>query len=586
MHISKIKWSKFLIYDGGKKFLAVILICLIGAAFFGAQTPFLMAELSKSYGVSDDFYLALRKLTYLFIAIYINQLFFQLMINKYIMNLVQFVRADVYQTWLLNYDAHTGEGQTFEKYPMGEVIARIMSDTQAIRELLSSGAFSLLIDLFFVISALIAFLQMNKVMGLFIGGTEIAACLLLIWGSRHMRGIFNLVRTAKGKVSQVVSNIVGGISETYFMPHGNYATKTSRIAFDDFLDKQIKANIWDASYYSVAESLYPVLLALVVFVYPYSGLTEAALVFAIVDLIQRSSSPIKGIAGKIANIQRAATGFYRVQSFMQDLGNSASSQLKTTMVKNYDFIALKIEIKDFFYKKNDFTLKDIFIEGKKGELIGLVGLSGSGKSTILNIVSGNIIPDQAGIVFSASGNRELLFPGDGAGDLSKYREQIGIISQDSHIFSESLAFNISLEREQNTRFQEFWDWICQNISYLNEWGIKPEEIVSPTSLSLGQSQLISAIRACYLQKPVILFDEVSSGLDSSLELALRKVILLTQKNSLTIVVAHRVETVMGADNIYVLDNGRLLASGKHQNLLKNSQIYRQFIDELKAENVK
>ena len=92
---------------------------------------------------------------------------------------------------------------------------------------------------------------MNKVMGLFIGGTEVVACVVLIWGSTRMRVVFHAVRNAKGKVSQAVSNVVGGVSETYYLNHGNYASKTSKVTFDNFMQQQIKANVWDASYYSI-----------------------------------------------------------------------------------------------------------------------------------------------------------------------------------------------------------------------------------------------------------------------------------------------------------------------------------------------
>ena len=103
---------------------------------------------------------------------------------------------------------------------------------------------------------------------------------------------------------------------------------------------------------------------------------------------------------------------------------------------------------------------------------------------------------------------------------------------------------------------------------------------SPKSLSLGQNQLICAIRSCYLKKTIVLFDEISSGLDSHLESALREVILLIQGQSLTFIVAHRLETIMEADKILVLEEGKLVSSGKHFDLLKDSSGYQEFIEEM------
>jgi ATP-binding cassette subfamily B protein len=111
-------------------------------------------------------------------------------------------------------------------------------------------------------------------------------------------------------------------------------------------------------------------------------------------------------------------------------------------------------------------------------------------------------------------------------------------------------------------------------------GLKIHEKITPGNLSLGQKQLLAGIRACYLKKNVVFFDEISSALDSDLERALRECILLIQEFSLTIIVAHRVETVMEADTILVMENGRVIGSGKHSELLKSSSVYQEFIQEL------
>jgi len=92
--------------------------------------------------------------------------------------------------------------------------------------------------------------------------------------------------------------------------------------------------------------------------------------------------------------------------------------------------------------------------------------------------------------------------------------------------------------------------------------------------------LISGLRACYLCKPIVLFDEVSSGLDADLELSLRKLILLIQKNSLTIIVAHRVETIVEASQILILEQGRLTATGVHVDLVASNATYNEFISQV------
>ena len=140
--------------------------------------------------------------------------------------------------------------------------------------------------------------------------------------------------------------------------------------------------------------------------------------------------------------------------------------------------------------------------------------------------------------------------------------------------------HICLSEEFPENLEEFWGWISKKIVYLEKWGLNLNTKITPKALSLGQNQLISAIRSCFLKKPVVLFDEISSALDSELEEALREVVLIIQKNALTIIVAHRIETTMEADKILVMDEGRLIQEGNHGFLMENSEKYQDFIRQL------
>ena len=161
-----------------------------------------------------------------------------------------------------------------------------------------------------------------------------------------------------------------------------------------------------------------------------------------------------------------------------------------------------------------------------------------------------------------------------------YREMVGIVSQDSHIFSESIYFNITMGHDRGDDFEDFWSWVSKQIDYISIWGITPQTEIKQNELSLGQKQLLAAIRACYLKKPIVLFDEISSSLDSNLEYALRKMVLLVQRSAITFIVAHRLETIAEADNILVLESGKLVSSGTHQGLLEDSDVYKKFIEQI------
>jgi ATP-binding cassette subfamily B protein len=581
MNISKNKWYNLFFFKGSRPMLALLCLCLMVSAYLGAMTPGLISNLSRNYEDDSLFKVSLIALILNFLKVYINRVIYQLGVNKYVRMLIQYARTETYGRWLSSHELDS------EKYPQGEVLSRIMSDTESIRELVSSGSFGIFIDLSFVISCLIGFMKLHRFMGLFVTVTEVIATILLIWGSRLMRDQFMKLRNSQAKVNRVTANVLGGFQQMYYTQNDSYATKKSVTVFDDFLYRQNQVNTMDSAYYAVAESLYPILLAFVIFVFPYSHITEAALIFAIVDLIQRSINPIKEISGKIANIQRAFTGIERIQHFLQDIPLK-ENVLLDSFAKKPDFQKMTVDIDHFEFsakkteneneKRNQFKLTDIHFEGHPGELIGIVGLSGSGKSTLLNILAGNILAPSAQVALTMGtleNNYQLRLQ-----DLDLYRKEVSIVSQESHIFSDSLMFNITLKTEEPSDFKETWNFLIENIPYLKSWGLTPNDLVIPQSLSLGQRQLLAGVRACYIKKNLVFFDEISSALDSELEFALRKLILLIQKFSLTVIVAHRVETIIAADKILVMQNGRVINSGIHADLMNESSVYQEFIQEL------
>ncbi len=561
--------------------ITLLFICLGVSSYLGAMTPGLISNLSRNYDQDLLFRSSVFALFINFIVVYSNRVIYQLGVNKYVRMLIQYARTQTYGRWLSSHELDS------EKYPQGEVLSRIMSDTESIRDLISSGSFGIFIDLCFVVSCLVGFINLQKFTGYFIAGAEVVATILLIWGSQLMRDMFMRLRNSQAQVNRVTANVLGGFKQIYYTRHDQYASKKSEVAFEDFLQKQNQVNTMDAAYYALAESLYPILLAFVIFIFPYSKLTEAALIFAIVDLIQRSISPIKEISGKIANIQRAATGIDRIQNFLNDIPHQVIVK-STDLFHRTPFLKLSVRLKYFEYPKRKgapetserdiFKLTDIDFDGLPGELIGIVGLSGSGKSTLLNILAGNILAPNADIkLLMGTKIQSFEIP---ILDLDGFRREVSIVSQESHIFSESLMFNITLKRSMPEDFIANWDFLVENIPYLKSWGLKPDDMVIPSQLSLGQRQLLAGIRACYIKKNVVFFDEISSALDSDLEYALRKLVLLIQKFSLTIIVAHRVETIMNADKILVMDKGRVANSGTHNSLIKESTVYQDFIQEL------
>lgn len=551
---SKNKWWNYLWLNSEAPLILFIFFNVMVSAVTGYLTPKLMSQFYQSLKSDQDFNYHLQLLVMLFVGEYINRFCFQLSTHRYIQILLTEVRKKSFSLWLKAPFKKKG-GEKHEEYPLGEVLARLMSDTDAVREVVSSGSFGIFIDIIFVLSCLVSFLQLNSFTGIGLFVAEFIAAFLLVKGSDVMARIFMEVRRVTGLMARVLTDLTSGLKELFYSPNNHYASRRGQKVFEEFLDRQLHANIWDAGYYSAAESLYPILIALVMVIVPYAEIVEIAILAALIDLIQKSITPIKEIASKISVIQRARSGIERLQQFNESFEIEHFERADFKGLKIDDF---KFQLNHFQYEQG-FSLKDISFELKRGQILGILGESGCGKSTLLKLLSGQYHTFDGSMLL----DQKTVHP-DQDIELRKFSSYVSLVSQDSHVFTTSLQENITLGEDLG--FDEFWNRAQKSIPYLARWGVGPKEIITSKELSLGQKQLLSGLRALFLKKPIILMDEISSGLDSELESALRDLVNFFQSFSMTIIVTHRLETILRSDLLLLLENGSAVASGTHSQL--------------------
>jgi ATP-binding cassette subfamily B protein len=301
---------------------------------------------------------------------------------------------------------------------------------------------------------------------------------------------------------------------------------------------------------------------------PYSQIVEVAILAALIDLIQKSITPIKDVASKISVLARAQAGIDRLHVFNESFDQDNFERL--------DFINLEVntmlfDLESFQYDQG-FKLDKIKFELKRGQILGILGESGCGKSTLLKLLSGQYHTFTGTITIDGK-----VIHADDEKELRHFSSYVSLISQDSHVFTESLKFNITLGGE--TGFEDFWVLATNSIPYLKRWGVGVDDTIQPKALSMGQKQLISGLRALFLKKPVILMDEISSGLDSELESALRDLIKFFQSRSMTIIVTHRLETILNSHELILLEAGKIIATGPHQ-MMRGVAKYQEFLNHL------
>ena len=206
-------------------------------------------------------------------------------------------------------------------------------------------------------------------------------------------------------------------------------------------------------------------------------------------------------------------------------------------------------------------------------MTALVGHSGSGKSTILNMIPRIYLP--------SNGNIEIDGQDIGEINLASLRKEISIVDQNTTLFDDTVMNNIKYAKPEATddevfaaadlaMCKEFIDNLDEGYhTMIGENGVK---------LSGGEKQRLSIARAFLKKSKIILLDEATASLDSETEDNIQKALNELTNNKTTIVIAHRLSTILNSDNIYVVDNGKIIDSGNHENLLINSAAYKNFYE--------
>jgi subfamily B ATP-binding cassette protein MsbA len=229
---------------------------------------------------------------------------------------------------------------------------------------------------------------------------------------------------------------------------------------------------------------------------------------------------------------------------------------------------------NFSYEENEGpTLQSINLKFEGGKMTSLVGHSGSGKSTILNLIpriydakSGDIIIDDQSIYDSTIGS---------------LRSEISMVSQETTLFDDSIKNNIKYGRDDATDEEIFK---VSKLSYCDEFinnlPQKFDTLIGENGVRLsgGEKQRLSIARAMMKQSSIILLDEATSSLDSETESKIQEALKVLTKNKTTIVIAHRLSTILNSNNIYVIDSGKIVDTGKHEDLMINSELYKNFYE--------
>jgi len=324
----------------------------------------------------------------------------------------------------------------------------------------------------------------------------------------------------------------------------------------------------------IMETLTGIMIAILIF---YSGklIIENEIdinnFFSFLAAMMLAYQPVRSLATVNMAISQGLSAAARILPIIDnenEIKDSAeASNLKTTNAN--------IKFKDVFfsYENNEEVLKGVNLDIKGGKMSALVGHSGSGKSTIMNL-----IPRFYNVT---SGKIEI--DGQSVNDvkISSLRNVISLVSQDTTLFDDTIKNNISyanLDASDEEIMEAAKLSNCDE--FINQLPKKYETIIGENGIRLsgGEKQRISIARAMLKKSRIILLDEATSSLDSETEEKIQSAINILTKDKTTIVIAHRLSTILNSDKIFVVESGKILASGKHEELLSNSKQYKNFYD--------
>ncbi len=463
----------------------------------------------------------------------------------------------------------------FDTTSVGRLVTRVVSDIETIASSFSQGLFMIISDVLQMLVVIVAMLFINWQLALI----ALAVLPILIYATKlfqiAIKSTFQEVRTQVANLNGFVQERVTGMNIVQLFSR----EKIEYEKFMDINDKHKKAHIKAVWYYSiffpVAEILSSIAIGLLVW---YGGLqsvnnvaVEPGEIMSFIMMTQMLFRPLRQIADKFNTLQMGIVSGERVFGV---LDTQSSIDKNGTVFAEH--LQGKIEFKNvrFSYIKDEEVLKGISLQVEKGQTVAIVGATGAGKSTIINLIN-RFYEINAG---------EICVDGVSVKDyeINSLRNQIAIVLQDVFLFSDSILNNITLKNDKIT-FEEVQEAAKQigihdfimSLPGGYDYNVKERGAM----LSSGQRQLIAFLRA-YVSKPsILILDEATSSVDSHAEHMIQFATDTITKGRTSIVIAHRLTTIKKADKIVVMDKGLIVEEGTHQELLEKSEgFYKNLYD--------
>ena len=458
--------------------------------------------------------------------------------------------------------------QYFDKNPVGRLVTRVTNDIRAIDEMLASGVISIVQDVVLVIAIIILMMVLDWQLAL----VSMAILPLLVWiiviFRKKTRVIYRRVRKLLAQMNATLAeHIAGQKIIQLFNQYTHKRDEFGEINHSYFLTSMKQLRLF-AFFRPIIHVSSQIAVAVIIW---YGGgqilrnVITVGLLMAFTQYIRKLFQPINDFSEKFNVLQAALAGAERIFDLMDEEPEDYRYDLATNVKLNGE-----IEFENLWMAYNDeeWVLKDISFHIRPGEKVALVGHTGSGKTSIVNLILG-MYPYQKG---------RILVDGK---DLHSYalndiRGDVGIVQQDVFIFSGNISENIALNNTHISRekIKELAEHVNADKFIQQLPGKYDEEVMERgATLSTGQRQLIAFARVLAYDPSIFILDEATSNIDTETEILIQDALEKITKGRTSIIIAHRLSTIQHADRIIVLHKGRIVEEGSHFELLDKKGLY-------------
>ncbi len=556
-----------------KWFLILALFLTLSVAFLGPLRPYLTQIAVDDYIANRDV-VGLGKIMLLFMGVLLLETAI-LIGNTYLMRWIgqgalYRLRNAVFRK------IQTLHVQFFDRNPIGRLITRTTSDIEALSDLLSTGVVNIIGDLFrifFIIGFMFSMSWELSLVSLSVLPIMIYAT---FWFKARVRVAFLNVRDQIARLHSFVQEHIGGMSIVQIFGREKEESEKFEQINKEHANAHIKTIFYFALFWPAVEVIASLAMALVIWyggAQALAGQVTFGVLLAFIQYVRQFFVPIRDLSEKFNTLQSALASSERIFGILDTKDEIPDPEVPAMPVRREGHI--RFENVSFRYHAGEQeVLKEASFEVRPGEIVAIVGATGAGKTTIINLL----------LRFYDVNSGRITIDGIDIRDLkqSVLRSYFGLVLQDNILFAGTIMDNITLGNNDISRkkVKQAAEWVQADRFIKKLPGGYMHRITERgTSLSMGQLQLICFVRALVYDPTILILDEATSNVDSETEFLVSEALDIIMKGRTSLVIAHRLSTIQHSDKIIVMHKGRIRETGTHGELLTRKEgIYRRLYD--------